>query len=170
MIDGKVPQQSLNDDLEWHVDVICVELTLYLGARHPKRATKRTEKTILSKPSCPAPRVAPSVAIPNHPALTTMVNDVSTLVRFSAFAIFKAATAPLMETAGFLPYLRTHSPLTVVGFMLPSERIALELAHQMAPPILQVVSDVLFLVTILVPGAAFLYPAYEGTLWKWPPS
>lgn len=53
---------------------------------------------------------------------------------------------------------------TVVGFIPPSKRIALELGHQMDPPILQVVSDVLLLVTILVPGAAFLYPRYEGTL------
>lgn len=92
---------------------------------------------------------APSIAVTGNPALAAVVNDSTVLLNSSAFGTIKGATVPLMQTPGFLPYLRTQSPLTVVGFMPPSERIALELAHQVDPPLGQLIVAILTLLAAI---------------------
>lgn len=71
----------------------------------------------------------------SNSALNTLVTDGAAILGSPAFGTLKAATVPLMQTSGFLPYLRSQSPLTVVSFMPILQQIALELPHEKDPPL-----------------------------------
>jgi len=107
---------------------------------------------------------APNFAVAGNPALAAVVNDSVALLNSSAFGTIKTATVPLMQTSGFLPYLRTQSPLTVVNFMPSSQRVTLELPNQTDPPLGDVIVAVIGLLgTIVALVAAILGAPAEIT-------